>query len=71
MSRQTGQQLAGIELAVVVCACFTALDTTTCCVSTAIPLLMALWVHYAFQALVTTAMVLPTRGLRVLNTAYP
>ena len=71
MSRQTGRQLAGIVLAIAACACFTTLDTTTRYVSTAIPLLMALWVRYAFQALVTTAMVLPTRGLRVLQTAHP
>ena len=71
MNRQTGRQLAGILFAIAACACFTTLDTTTRYVSTTIPLLMALWVRYAFQALVTTAMVLPTRGLRVLRTAHP
>ena len=63
--------MAGIFFAIAACACFTTLDTTTRYVSTATPLLMALWVRYAFQALVTTAMVLPTRGLRVLQTAHP
>ena len=71
MSRPAGQQLAGIALAVAACACFTTLDTTTRYTSTGVPLLMALWVRYAFQALVTTAVVLPTRGFRVLHTAHP
>lgn len=32
---------------------------------------MALWFRYAFQAVVTTAAVLPLRGLAVLRTAHP
>ena len=71
MTRQAGKQLAGIMLAMAACACFATLDTTTRFVSASVPLLMALWVRYAFQALVTTAIVLPTRGLRVLRTAHP
>ncbi len=71
MSRHTGRPLAGILLAMAACACFATLDTTTRYVSASVPLLMALWVRYAFQALVTTAVVLPTRGLRVLRTAHP
>ena len=71
MSRYQGKALAGILLAMTACACFATLDTTTRYVSASVPLLMALWVRYAFQALVTTAVVLPTRGLRVLRTAHP
>ena len=71
MSRYQGKALAGILLAMAACACFATLDTTTRYVSASVPLLMALWVRYAFQALVTTAVVLPTRGLRVLRTAHP
>ena len=71
MTRHAGKQLAGILLAMAACACFATLDTTTRYVSASVPLLMALWVRYAFQALVTTAIVLPTRGLRVLRTAHP
>ena len=52
-------------------ACFATLDTTTKYISTSVPLLMALWFRYAFQALVTTIVVLPTRGLAVLRTAHP
>jgi drug/metabolite transporter (DMT)-like permease len=60
--------LAGIALVVGASACFSALDTTTKAVSPFVPLLMALWFRYAFQAIATTAVVLPLRGLRVLRT---
>jgi drug/metabolite transporter (DMT)-like permease len=63
--------LAGIAWAVGACACFSALDTTTKYVSATVPLLMALWFRYAFQAIATTATVLPLRGLAVLRTMQP
>jgi drug/metabolite transporter (DMT)-like permease len=63
--------LAGIALALAACACFSALDTTTKFVSAGVPLLMALWFRYAFQAFATTAVVLPLRGIRALRTAHP
>jgi drug/metabolite transporter (DMT)-like permease len=63
--------LAGIALVVGACACFSALDTTTKYVSATVPLLMALWFRYAFQAIATTATVLPKRGLAVLRTMHP
>jgi drug/metabolite transporter (DMT)-like permease len=49
-------------------ACFSALDTTTKASSAGVPLLMALWFRYAFQALATTAVVLPWKGTAVLRT---
>lgn len=52
-------------------ACFASLDTTTKYVTSTVPLLMALWFRYAFQALATTIVVLPLRGLSVLRTAHP
>lgn len=69
--RQVRHPLAGIALAIGACACFSALDTTTKYVSTTVPLLMALWFRYAFQAIATTATVLPLRGLSVLRTVQP
>ena len=63
--------LAGVALTVSAVACFAALDTTTKWVSSSVPLLMALWFRYAFQAVATTAMVLPTRGLSVWRTQHP
>lgn len=52
-------------------ACFASLDTTTKFVTTSVPLLMALWVRYTFQALATTLLVLPARGLSALKTVHP
>ena len=60
--------LAGIALVIAAVACFTVLDTTTKYISAWTPLLMALWFRYAFQAIATTLLVLPVRGVRVLRT---
>lgn len=62
--------LAGIALVLAACACFAMLDTTTKFVSASVPLLMALWFRYAFQAVATSAVVLPRRGLSVLRTRH-
>lgn len=61
----------GILLIVVGMLFFAALDTTTKYVTAGVPILMALWVRYAFQAVSTTLLVLPTRGLSVFRTAHP
>ncbi len=50
---------------------FAALDTTTKYVTASVPLLMALWVRYAFQAVSTTLLILPVRGLSIFRTAHP
>jgi len=63
--------LAGIAMVTAAVACFATLDTTTKFVSTGVPLLMALWFRYAFQAMSTTLVVLPLRGLSVFRTAHP
>ena len=60
--------LAGIAMTVGACACFAALDTTTKWVSASVPLLMALWFRYFFQAAATTAIVMPLRGRTVWRT---
>ena len=60
--------LAGIALVIGASACFAALDTTTKWVSAAVPLLMALWFRYVFQAVATTIVVLPLRGRAVWTT---
>jgi drug/metabolite transporter (DMT)-like permease len=61
-------EMTGIALVLGAGACFSALDTTTKGVSASVPLLMALWFRYAFQAVATTAVVLPWRGTSVLRT---
>ena len=63
--------LTGIALLVAALACFAVLDTTTKFVSLSVPLLMALWFRYAFQAIATTVAVLPRRGWSLLRTAHP
>jgi drug/metabolite transporter (DMT)-like permease len=63
--------LAGIVLVIAATSFFATLDTTTKFVSASVPLLMALWFRYFFQAVATTAVVLPLRGLGVLRTAHP
>ena len=63
--------LTGIGLVVASVACFAVLDITTKYISNSVPLLMALWFRYAFQAVVTTATVLPLRGLAILRTVHP
>ena len=60
-----------VVLALTAMACFATLDTLTKYISTSVPLFMALWFRYTFQAVATTLVVLPTRGLSVLRTAHP
>ncbi|HSV80620.1 MAG TPA: DMT family transporter [Ramlibacter sp.] len=62
--------LAGIALLIGATACFATLDTTTKFVTASVPLLMALWFRYLFQAVATTAAVLPRRGWRVFRTRH-
>lgn len=66
-----GPVLAGIGLAMAATACFSALDTTTKYIGAAVPALMALWVRYTFQAMITTVAVLPQRGRAIFRTAHP
>jgi drug/metabolite transporter (DMT)-like permease len=70
VSRPAPHALAGIALVIAACACFSVLDTTTKYISAWVPLLMALWFRYAFQAVATTVVILPIRGLRVLRTRH-
>lgn len=63
--------LQGIGFAVLATACFATLDTTTRHVSAGLSVMVALWFRYAIQAVITTAVVWPGRGRRVLQTAHP
>ena len=59
-------------LALAALVCFAALDTTAQFVSAAgVPVLMALWLRYVFQALSATAMVMPQRGWAAFRTEHP
>ena len=70
MNRPAPHALAGIALVIAACACFSVLDTTTKYISAWVPLLMALWFRYAFQAVATTLVIVPIRGRRVLRTRH-
>jgi drug/metabolite transporter (DMT)-like permease len=50
---------------------FAVLATTTRHVSAGLSVLVALWFRYALQALITTVVVWPGRGRRVLRTEHP
>ena len=63
--------LTGILLVTAAVACFATLDTTTKWIRAGVPLLMALWFRYFFQAVFTTATMLPLRGRALLRTAHP
>ena len=63
--------LAGIALVIAATACFATLDIVTKHIAFSVPLLMAMWLRYAFQAVATTLAVLPVRGLAVLRTSHP
>lgn len=62
--------LASIALALAAVACFAILDTTTKYISASVPVLMALWFRYCFQAVASTVAVLP-RGRNLLRTQHP
>ena len=57
-----------ILFTVLAMGCIALLDTTNKVVLTSVPLLMVLWFRYAFQALSTTAFLLPKEGLSLFKT---
>lgn len=70
-TRAASSALGGIALLILAVACFAILDTTTKVVSVSVPVVMAMWFRYAFQAVTTTAVMLPVRGRAMLRTAHP
>lgn len=65
------RELAGIALTIAAVSCFAAMDTTVRWISATVPLLMALWFRYVFQAVVTTAMFWPQRRAHLFRTRHP
>lgn len=62
---------AGIAFVIAASVCFATLDTTVQYVSAFVPILMALWFRYTFQAVVAAAVLLPLHGTSVLRTQHP
>jgi drug/metabolite transporter (DMT)-like permease len=71
VSKPAANTLHGIGFAVLATACFATLDTSMRHVSAGLSVLVTLGFRYAIQALITTAVVWPARGLRVLQTQHP
>jgi drug/metabolite transporter (DMT)-like permease len=62
--------MLGIALVVFASACFAALDTSGKLLTASVPVMMVMAFRFTFQALVTTAVVLPLRGLHGLRTRH-
>lgn len=69
--RESERILAGIGLVIVAVACFATLDTTAKISTAAVPIMMAIWFRYLFQAVATTLVLLPRYGVSVLRTEHP
>ena len=63
--------LTGIALTLGAVAFFATLDTATKLILTTVPMMMALWFRYFFQAVATTVIVVPKRGWSIWRTARP
>ncbi|MCU0924599.1 MAG: DMT family transporter [Hydrogenophaga sp.] len=61
----------GVVFLVVAVACFAVLDTTVKYVGAFVPVLVAVWFRYVFQALAVSAIMLPVRGRSLLSTRHP
>jgi len=69
--RASERILAGIGLVLLAVACFATLDTASKLSMATVPILMALWFRYAFQAVATTVVLLPLYGTALLRTEHP
>jgi drug/metabolite transporter (DMT)-like permease len=63
--------LQGVMLMLAAVACFAALDSTTKLVTVAVPMLVAVWFRYAFQAVVTVITLWPSQRQRLFETQRP
>lgn len=60
--------LSGMLLALTALACFATLDTSAKVAALTLPVLLGLWFRYIFQAVITTAIMLPQRGRALFRT---
>lgn len=70
MSR-LGRAQQGVLLVVAAMACFATLDSLAKYISTTVPLVIAMWSRYMFQALFTGGVLLPQRGRALFTTRHP
>jgi drug/metabolite transporter (DMT)-like permease len=71
MSASDARTAQGIALLVLAVACFAVLDTSVKYVGPFVPIVVAIWFRYLFQAIAVTAFVLPTRGRSLWQTQHP
>jgi len=62
------RHLSGMLLALAAVACFATLDTSAKVAALTLPVLLGLWFRYVFQAVITTAIMLPQRGRAIFHT---
>jgi drug/metabolite transporter (DMT)-like permease len=65
------EQLTGVLLIVVMAACFATMDTTIKVLGAWLPVLLMLWLRYAFQALAMLGWLAWRRGREGFRTAHP
>ena len=63
--------LTGIGFTVLACACFSILDTGSKYAGALLPLLMALWLRYALQSVLTVGFGVARHGLEIFRTQRP
>jgi drug/metabolite transporter (DMT)-like permease len=63
--------LAGIAYTVAAVACFAVSDTTAKFVTNSVSVFVALWFRYMVQAVVMSAVAIPSRGKQAFQTAHP
>lgn len=71
MTTPGARTLHGIAFALCAVACFTVLDTSAKLASASVPVLLAVWFRYVFQAVAVSVVMLPLRGKRLLHTQHP
>lgn len=68
LDRRTDRPLSAIGLVLLAMCCFGVLDTTTKTVVSVVPLLMAVWVRYVIQAVLSTLLLFPAQGRALWRT---
>jgi drug/metabolite transporter (DMT)-like permease len=64
----SSRTVSGMLLALTALACFATLDTSAKVATLTLPLLLGLWFRYIFQAVITSAVMLPQRGRAMFHT---
>jgi len=71
VARPGAQAALGITFLVMAVACFAVLDTAVKYVGAFVPILVAVWFRYVFQAVAVSTVMLPMRGRSLLLTRHP